>query len=113
MLLSGKGDVLIHAVCCVIDREPGFRQHCIALRMILLRESEASRIQCVNYTHPCGMSETHILWMWLLRSVEIASFEPEYSLRLPVILKDGHSPSIHSWITFRGLIFRQDAGHEM
>ena len=67
----------------------------------------------VNYTHPCGMSETHILWMWLLRSVEIASFEPEYSLRLPVILKGGHSPSIHSWITFRVLIFRQDAGHEM
>ena len=84
MLLSGKGDVLIHVVSSV-----------------------------VNYTHPCGMSETHILWMWLLRSVEIASFEPEYSLRLPVILKDGHSPSIHSWITFRGLIFRQDADHEM
>jgi iron complex transport system permease protein len=52
------------------------------------------RTEEVNYTHPCGMSETHILWMWLLRSVEIASFEPEYSLRLPVMLKGGHTPAI-------------------
>ena len=65
----------------------------------------------VNYAHPCGMSRAHILWMWLLRSVKVSSLEPEQMLRLSVILKDGHTPSIHSWITFRFLIFRQDAGH--
>ena len=60
--------------------------------------SHSQRFSVSGYSeppYPCGMSRAHILWVWLLRSVEVASLEPdEHSLRLPVMLKGGHTPAI-------------------